>query len=215
MIFSTQDVSHAPLLAGSIYEGGATLADEPIKKLLPVANMSGIRPASRTQGGNALIALFSTGNEPDWPDHLNRSTGVLTYFGDNRTPNSELLSSPGNKVLDKAFRWSFRNATEREFFPPVFVFRAAVNHPPRSVVFEGLAVAGSSEHEDEWCVAKWFTKNGEKFQNYVVQLTLLADFEIKRSWIDDLISGNVISANCPSWYRHWVETGERVALTRS
>jgi hypothetical protein len=37
----------------------------------------------------------------DWPDHLDPRTGIVVYYGDNRSPGRELHKSPrhGNLIL--------------------------------------------------------------------------------------------------------------------
>jgi len=96
--------------------------------------------------------------------------------------------------------------------PVFFVFTKAENAPPRSVRFEGLAVPGSYLPDPEWAVAKWFTEKSGRFQNYVIQVTLLADRVVNRSWVEDLIAGDGSGQNAPANWRHWVETGVRTPL---
>lgn len=208
---STEDVAGADLMVGAIYEGGPTLADEPIHKLVGTGNMGGIR-ARKGTSTDGLLALFSTEDQPEWPDRIDRSTGVLTYFGDNRTSVSELLDPSGNQHLHSAFRRDLSSEKARILSPAFFVFTRAEDAPPRSVRFEGLAVPGSPLPATEWAVAKWFTEQSGRFQNYVIQVTLLADRVIQRSWVEDLIAGRGLDTGAPANWRHWIETGERTPL---
>jgi hypothetical protein len=209
--FDSSLVASADLIVGAIYEGGPGLADEPIHKLIGTGNMGGIR-ARKGKASDGLIALFSTEDQPEWPDKIDRETGVLTYFGDNRTGMSDLLDPSGNQHLHTAFRRDLAEEKNRVLAPVFFVFTKAENAPPRSVRFEGLAVPGSYLPDPEWAVAKWFTEKSGRFQNYVIQVTLLADRVVNRSWVEDLIAGDGSGQNAPANWRHWVETGVRTPL---
>jgi len=84
-----------PLLGvDAIYEGTSRLASDPISRLLPgCGNMGGFRMAGKGQD-KQFVALFTTGQEKDWPDLIDLNAGQFTYYGDNRTPGHELHSTP-------------------------------------------------------------------------------------------------------------------------
>jgi len=93
----------ADLIVDAIYEGTSQLASDPISKLLPgCGNMGGFRLAGKGQD-KQFVALFTTGQERDWPDSIDLNTGQFTYYGDNRTPGHELHKTPGNQVLRRVF----------------------------------------------------------------------------------------------------------------
>jgi len=80
----------ADLIVDAIYEGTSQLASDPISRLLPgCGNMGGFRLEGKGQN-KQFVALFTTGQEKDWPDSIDLNTGQFTYYGDNRTPGQEL-----------------------------------------------------------------------------------------------------------------------------
>jgi Restriction endonuclease AspBHI N-terminal len=116
----------------------------PIAKLLPgCGNMGGFRLAGKGQD-KLFVALFTTGQEKDWPDRIDLNTGQFTYYGDNRTPG-ELHKTPlgGNRVLRRVFDLLHGSPPQRELIPPFFVFQKyPTQKSARSVQFKGLAVPG-------------------------------------------------------------------------
>jgi hypothetical protein len=70
-------LSTAELIVDAIYEGKSQLASDPISKLLPgCGNMGGFRLTGQGQDKH-LVALFTTGQERDWPDMIDLNTGQL------------------------------------------------------------------------------------------------------------------------------------------
>ncbi len=213
MIFRKDQVLGANLHVGAIYEGDQSLATEPLSVLLGVANMGGIRPKKDSIGNRAFVALFTTGNESEWPDYIDSRTGIATYYGDNRKPQDDLHKPNGNKALRDIFNLDFRNADSRSLCPPFFLFTSIDGGAPRSMRFDGLAVPGAPIPETDWCTAKFFTSGTEKYQNYEIKLTILAEPVISQLWIADLVEGNNASTHCPVWFADWRTTGRRVPLT--
>jgi hypothetical protein len=157
-------------------------------------------------------------SDPDWPDALDRETGVFTYYGDNKKPGRELHDTgrDGNLILQKMFSAARAGAEGRRDVPPIFIFANAGIW--RDMNFLGLAVPGASDLDSsEELVAIWRTAAGQRFQNYRARFTVLDAPVISRSWIDNLIAGNSEDANAPEAWRTWVKTGRRKALmaTRS
>ncbi|WP_417736244.1 hypothetical protein [Rosistilla oblonga] len=174
--------------------------------MLGVSNQGGFRYLGRRDAPH-LIVLTSSFNDRDWPDHLDRETGLLRYFEDNKQPGRLLhVECPrfGNELLRNAFNACHSNC--REAVPPLFLFRNAGTF--REVQFLGLAVPGAinlSSSED--LVAVWKSSDGDRFQNYKATSTILDSPEIKRSWINDIKSGNLFTLNAPTAWRHWREDG--------
>ena len=86
------DVSTSDLIVDAVYEGAAEghLSAEPLSKLIPgIGNMGGFR-ASGKGSDKRLVVLYTSGEDKDWPDALDLSTGQFVYFGDNKTPGHEL-----------------------------------------------------------------------------------------------------------------------------
>jgi hypothetical protein len=75
------ELATADLFVDAVYESaGSKIADDPLPRLLQVSNMGGFR----YRGALAdleLVVLTSTLSDPDWPDELDRETGVFTYYG--------------------------------------------------------------------------------------------------------------------------------------
>jgi len=210
MIVRREEVSKSDLILGAIYEGGPSLSDEPIHDLLETKNMSGIRAKNDQKGRTVFIALQSTSSNSEWPDYLDRSSGTYTYYGDNKTALKDLLDTDGNKALHRVFNGDFNTQKGRMLIPPFFIFTTVTGYAARSVRFEGLAVPGCTGPEEDWCVAKFFKSSGTKFQNYEIKLTVLADSQIKREWITDLLLGDPLSINSPKRYSEWVKSGIRI-----
>jgi hypothetical protein len=100
-------LSNADLIVDAVYEGGSkgNAADDVLGKLIRGSgNQGGFRQVGR---GNAprLAILYSTMDDPDWPDFIDVYTGVFTYFGDNKKPGFDLHDTPrrGNKLLQSCF----------------------------------------------------------------------------------------------------------------
>lgn len=75
-----------------VYEGapGGQLSGEALSKLIPgVGNLGGFRSAAR-RDSKQLVVLYTSGEDPDWPVHLDLSTGQFVYCGGNRTTGHEL-----------------------------------------------------------------------------------------------------------------------------
>jgi Restriction endonuclease AspBHI N-terminal len=112
--------------------------------------------------------------DPDWPDSLDRETGVFTYYGDNKKPGRELHDTgrDGNLILQKIFEAARGGPDARREMAPIFLF---VNTGTwRDMIFLGLAVPGASDLDSsEELVAIWRTAKGQRFQNYRARFTVL------------------------------------------
>ena len=140
----------ADLVVGAVYEGGirGTSGDDPMSKLLPCGNRGGFRiRGSRKMHSYYLALLYTTGADPDWPDFYDDETGLLTYFGDNKRPGSELHATRpgGNELLRFSFEILHTPRGDRSRVPPFFVFRKAASGSGRDVEFIGLAVPGAAD----------------------------------------------------------------------
>lgn len=197
---SFEYLASADLIVDRVYRSGTSggLGDEPLSKLLPVRNLGGFRPHGRP---TRLVALYTSGKQPDWPDALDPFTGTFLYYGDNRWPGQELHGTSGNRLLRSVFEWTHTDACARLNVPPFLLF----DNPGtggRDVRFRGLLAPGSDRlGSEEDLVAIWRTTRGERFQNYRARFTVLAVPCISRAWIDQLIAGDVMSAHCPAPWR--------------
>ena len=198
-------LASADLVVNRTYRSGTTggLRDEPLSKLLPVRNLGGFRPHGRP---TKLVALYTSGEEPDWPDALDPYTGTFLYYGDNRSPGRALHDTLGNRLLSNVFEWAHADASARAMVPPFLLFDKP-GTGGRDVRFRGLLAPGSDRLSgEEDLVAVWRTTRGERFQNYRARFSVLAVPSVPRTWIEQLIAGEPMGANCPGPWRAWVES---------
>lgn len=206
------DLSSADLPRGAVLEAGpgGGIGGEPISRVLTVGNQGGIR-ASGVAARPHYIALYSRLDHADWPDRIDRRSGVLTYHGDNLRPERGPLEMKGNQALHSVFRRGLDSEKDRLLSPPLFVFTRVEGPgiPSRSVRFEGVAVPGAvTAPEEDWFVAKWFRGSQGRFENYVLLATILDVPVVSRNWLDELDGGQTDGPGCPAVYRQWIETGQ-------
>lgn len=213
-LVSYDDLSSADLIVDAVYEGGrrGNASDDPIAKLLPVGNSGGIRfkgPVSQPQ----LLALVTSGSDPDWPDHLDTESGLLTYFGDNKSGGRELHDTPrhGNALLRNLFDLASGSLVDRELVPPIFVFGGTGER--RNQRFLGLAVPGAADVAaiDE-LVGIWRSSSGIRYQNYRALFTILDAGIVPRAWIEDLAARRPSSQAAPTQWLAWSTGGSAVPL---
>lgn len=203
------ELESADLLVDAIYEGGRSgnAGDDPLCRLIGVSNQGGFRYLG-TLNKPRLIVLTSSFNDPDWPDNLDRETGLLTYYGDNKRPGRALHETPrnGNQLLRNMINALHSKPTHREEVSPVLVFGNAGSF--RDTIFLGLAVPGAPELTAmEDLVAVWKIAGHQRFQNYRASLTILDVARISRAWITDIKDGASVSENSPAPWRQWVVSG--------
>src|SRR5688572_20843800 len=191
------DLAAADLLVDAVYAGGdtATFAADPLQHLLPVGNQGGFRQKVERSAGAAkrvlLVALFTSGREPDWPDVLDEQTGLFTYFGDNRKPGRELhdTSRGGNQILRKAFDGAHGDVDRRRTVPPFLLF--ASTGTGRDIRFRGLLAPGAATlSSDDDLQAIWRSTRGLRFQNYRAWFTVLDEPVIPRTWLNEVLAGD-------------------------
>ena len=213
--FHFEELENADLIVDARYHGGSfgDSRDDPFPRLLGLSNMGGFRYRGQIDGELTLLMLLSTFSDPDWPDTINRETGTLTYFGDNKRPGGDLheTGKRGNRVLSRLFGDTYSGRHGRRKVPPTFVF--ARSGRGRAVDFLGLAVPGISEvSEGDDLVAIWKTAVDVRFQNYRAKFTILDAGRIPRIWIDSLIAGKEIKHKAPEAWKEWRQTGRRRRL---
>lgn len=194
------------LIMNRRYVGGklGTLKDEPIHLLLPVGNMGGIRTAtSNNRKMPYLVALFTTGKVPEWPDSIDLLNGRIEYWGDNKKARVDMHNTPsgGNRLLRDCFR--LLSLGDRSAIPPFFLFEHA--GADRDVFFRGLLVPGwDGMPAAENLVAVDVQTDGIAFQNYRARFTVLGAQKIDREWVSELRSGRQPQSHAPSEWTHWV-----------
>lgn len=211
-VVSVDELARADLRVGGLYGGVSRgRSVDPISRLLKVGARGGIRGiGSATRDQVKLVALCSNGQQSVWPDHLDNETGVLTYFGDNRTAGRSLLDTNlrGNVILRNAFAAAQGSEQDRERVPPFFYFEQVDERGP-VVRFCGLAVPGGPEirSEDSLIEITHRVKKGD-VQNYQAKFTILNEPIIYREWIDSLVAGNpALAGGCPDSWKEWVVSG--------
>ena len=214
------DLPTSDLIVDAIYKGGAAtnVGADALARLLPVGNSGGFRYRMRGGVGGiancALIALFSTEDEPNWPDHLDVETGHFTYYGDNRRPGHQLDDTPrgGNRLLQQIFAELHGSPANRPALPPIFIFTGT--GVGRDVRFRGLAAPGAPglQSTDD-LMAIWKTAKGSRFQNYRATFTVLDVATVTRAWITDTLAGQPLSANAPTPWLEFVNGGIYRPLT--
>lgn len=182
----------------------STFSAEVLSKLLGVKNQGGFRYLGKTESPN-LVILFTSGEDMYWRDELDSATGLLLYYGDNKTPGTDLHKTNlhGNEILRYIFGLASSDDIEkRKRIPPILVFRKAGG---RGVKFLGLAVPGiKGKPEKDWLTAVWgCNSKGDRFQNYKSFFTILnttsgSDYEegfgINLAWLTDIENGDAFNS---------------------
>lgn len=202
------------LIVDRVYRGGrkGNSGDDPLPKLLGVSNQGGFRYLGH-RDAPSLLVLVSSFSDLEWPDQLDRESGVLTYYGDNKKPGRALHDTPrfGNKLLKQVFSLAQSGGDGRRMVPPILAFSQAA--PYRDKRFVGLVVPGSvSTSATEELTAIWKSYGDERFQNYRARFSVLEVGHIDASWLEERSRGRRGDAFEPSVWSDWAETGRIRAL---
>ena len=208
------ELHDADLNVDQVYRGGraGNIGDDPIAALIHkvgdqrgVGNQGGFREA-KYRRETRLVVLYTSGEEPDWPDELDVYSGTFVYYGDNRSPGRDLHNTTrgGNRLLAETFQRSRLTAEDRASAPPFLLFEKVGVW--RDVRFRGLlAPGGATLSTEQELVAIWRSTGGQRFQNYRAHFTVLDVPQVSRDWINDLMLGKPLAASCPAAWRSWVE----------
>jgi len=192
----------------------STVGADPIAPLTGTGNQGGFR-FSGNIGAPDLVVLYTTMNEPDWPDVIDHENGLFYYYGDNRRPGYELhdrrAGRGGNQILRNVFALAHSGQGGRAQVPPFLIFSKGAAR--RDVVFRGLAVPGAIHLDPSTdLIATWKSIDGERFQNYRAVFTILDVAVISRAWLNAIRKGEKLGSFCPPAFKRWVETGKAKAL---
>lgn len=203
------DLPEADLVVDKTYRGGraGNTGDDPINRIVPVGNQGGFRfKGSVLQRTVRVVVLYTSGEDLDWPDELDPSTGDFTYYGDNKKPGKGLHKTPraGNLLLRDMFAAARGGQEARRGVPPILLFQKAGSG--RDVLFRGLLAPGSPRLDaDEELVAVWRTTADMRFQNYRAHFTVLKTPVVSRAWLNEVLSGDPLGPNCPPEWSAWVK----------
>src|ERR671912_17089 len=98
------ELSKSELIIDAIYEGGVNgnAGDDPLNKLMYCGNQAGFRKVGFSKP--KYVVLYSSLANRDWPDNIDTTTGMFTYYGDNKTSGHELHGTPGNRLLRNVYQ---------------------------------------------------------------------------------------------------------------
>ena len=210
---SFEDLKNTDLIVDTVYEGGveSNMSSEVLSKILHVGNSGGFRKCRRVLNGQktkevAYVCIYTTGEEIEWRDELDRTLGRFTYWGDNRKAGNPLTKTNfgGNAFLQDVF--SKLSVGLRKQIAPVFVFQ---KYCGRDVVFSGLAVPGDRRvNPQDALVSVWAQNNEGRYQNYKAIFTVLDIPRIDPKWLVDLEEGNGYDSKyAPKAWKEWVDKG--------
>lgn len=203
----------ADLLVDSVYKAGEDkdLRSEVLSKLMHIGNVGGFRKCKKLVNGKKInevgyVCIFSTGEELEWCDELDRTLGRFVYWGDNRKAGNPIdkTSLGGNAFLQNIFK--NLSAGNRHAIAPIFVFQ---KYTGRDAIFLGLAVPGDRRtRPQDSLVAVWAQNSAGRYQNYKAIFTILDISFIDRRWLADLEVGcGYESQYAPDVWKKWVDKG--------
>jgi len=198
-----EDLKTANLIIDAVYEGGSAgnAGDDPISKLLFTENSGGFRIRNNINTEIAYLVLYTSGEDINWPDTIDKEKGIVKYFGDNKNSGKDMYDTykKGNKYLENV--WGIRNDSGINRKIPVFLFiKKPTKNSSRSVQFIGLLVPHIIGQKSENLLRSiWRTdKKGNRFQNYEAFFSILnlGKDIISKEWINNLIKNPDTSDNC-------------------
>ncbi len=191
---------------------GGNLKDEPVYNLIGgIRNVGGFR-YSKPGEKVLMCVLVSDGEQPEWPNVLDRQKGIFTYYGDNRSSGRDIhdTASGGNAILRDAFESA--SAGRFDDVPLFLIF----DKQGKNYIFRGIAVPGRPEGvADDDLVAVWKSdSSGTRFQNYKAFFTILdtgKEFAVSREWLDSIKSNK--SLDSPHANKVWLRYRKAGAVT--
>ncbi len=209
------ELENADLVVERVYKGGqgSSADNEPLHHLFPKCGVGGgFRKVNRTDGSGkpAYVILYTTMGELEWPDFLDKETGVFRYYGDNRKPGRELTDTKlkGNELLEMVFDLLNGHGAMQDM-PPFFVFKKVGEG--RDVQFLGMAAPGNPKiSPDRDLVAFWRTMDDNRFQNYEAYFTILntGSAPISRQWLYALMENHDNNLQfAPDVWKRYIQNG--------
>lgn len=216
MEVSFDEVPYCSLHVDAVLKGGRGVGKgfEPLNKILPgIGNEGGFRPIwSKDKSSVIACILVTSGKDLDWPDYLDETSGVLTYYGDNRKAGSadfRKTRKRGNEILESVFEWQQSHDEKvRRKIPPLLVFqKSEYGHDYQ---FKGLAVpAVNGLGHSECLTAVWkIDKARHRFLNYRAKMTILNLTSVSRAWLDEmLVEQNSLCSSAPTAWTKYIREG--------
>ena len=206
-------IKESDLFVDTVYEGGSdkNISSEVLSKLLQVGNSGGFRKCMKVVDGKktkepAYVCIYTTGEELEWRDELDRTLGRFTSWGDNRKAGNPLTKTKfgGNEFLQDIY--SKLSLGLRKRIAPVFVFQ---KYCGRDVMFCGLAVPGDRRmNPQDSLVSVWAQNSDGRYQNYKATFTILDVFRIDSRWLNDLELGSGYQSEyAPKVWKNWIDKG--------
>lgn len=209
------EIDTADLLVDAVYEGGTAknLGSEVLSKVMHVGNSGGFRKCMKLgENGKkakdvAYVCIYTTGEEIEWRDEIDRTLGRFTYWGDNRKAGNPMIKTKfgGNSFLQNIF--AKLAAGQRKQIAPAFIFQ---KYCGRDVVFCGLAVPGDRRmNPQDALVSVWAQNKEGRYQNYKSTFTILDIPKIDRQWLVDLENDRGYESQyAPKAWLCWVDKNE-------
>ena len=209
------EIDAADLLVDAVYEGGTAknLGSEVLSKVMHVGNSGGFRKCMKLgENGKkakdvAYVSIYTTGEEIEWRDEIDRTLGRFTYWGDNRKAGNPMTKTKfgGNLFLQNIF--AKLAVGQRKQIAPVFIFQ---KYCGRDVVFCGLAVPGDRRmNSQDALVSVWAQNKEGRYQNYKSTFTILNIPRIDRRWLVDLENDHGYESQyAPKAWLCWVDKNE-------
>ncbi len=218
------EIPSCSLHVDAILKGGRGVGKgfEPLNKIMPgIGNEGGFRPIwSKDKMRVIACILVTSGRDLDWPDHLDETSGVLTYYGDNRKAGSadfRKTRKRGNEILESIFEWQqSRDVEVRRKIPPLLVFQKSDDG--HDYQFKGLAVPSvNGLGPTESLTAVWkIDETRQRFLNYRAKLTIINLSTVSRAWLDEmLITQHSLCGSSPREWRAYLEDGQFCPLEGS
>jgi Restriction endonuclease AspBHI N-terminal/Restriction endonuclease len=217
MEISFDDISTSSLHIDVVLKGGAGVGKgyEPLNRIIPgIGNEGGFRPIwSKDKMRVLACVLVTTGKDLDWPDYLDETSGVLTYYGDNRKAGSadfRKTRKRGNEILENVFDWQqSRDPVVRAKIPPLLIFQKVANG--HDYQFKGLAVPSVNGLGHSECLtAIWkIDEFRQRFLNYRAKMTIINLDTVPRDWLLQIKETESSTGNlAPGPWLDYVKSGK-------
>ncbi len=216
-----EEIPFSSLHVDVVLKGGSGVGKgfEPLNRIISgIGNEGGFRPIwSKDKKRVLACVLVTTGRDLDWPDYLDETSGVLTYYGDNRKAGSadfRRTRKRGNEILERIFDWQqTRDIAVRANIPPLLVFQKTENG--HDYQFKGLAVpAVNGLGHSECLTAIWkIDAQRQRFLNYRAKLTIVNVDTVSREWLSQIKETEVSTGNkAPAAWIDYIKTGKFAPL---